>query len=48
MEITPEEASKSLAVKAATPLVAPSAAALVPVMVRVLFAKAVVIPFEPV
>ena len=39
---------KSAAVNAATPLVAPSAAALVPVMVRVLLANAVVIPFEPV
>ena len=47
MEMRPEVASKSAAVKAATPLVVPSAAAFVPVMVRLLLAKAVVMPFEP-
>ena len=47
MEMRPEVASKSAAVKVATPLVLPSAAAFVPVMVSVLFEKEVVRPLVP-
>jgi hypothetical protein len=42
--ITPEEAEKLVALKAATPLVDPSAAALAAVIVRISPAKEVEIP----